>query len=59
MLSKTRAPQTVKLRLAALRGLLDWLVVGGVIPLNPAASVRGPRHVVEPRRQGCLHRCSG
>ena len=43
---KVRAPQTVKLRLAALRGLLDWLVVGGVIPTNPAASVRGPRHVV-------------
>ncbi len=41
-----RAPQTVKLRLAAVRGLLDWLVVGGVIPTNPAASVRGPRHVV-------------
>lgn len=35
---------TVKLRLAALRHLFDWLVVGQVVPLNPAASVRGPSH---------------
>jgi site-specific recombinase XerC len=46
--------RTVKLRLAALRGLLDWLVVGGVIPLNPAASVRGPRHVVRKGRTPVL-----
>jgi site-specific recombinase XerD len=37
---------TVKQRLAALRHLFDWLVVGQVVPVNPAASVRGPRHVV-------------
>jgi integrase len=30
--------------LAALRHLFDWLVTGQVIPINPAASVRGPRH---------------
>jgi site-specific recombinase XerC len=53
-LGKARAPQTVKLRLAALRGLLDWLVVGGVIPTNPAASVRGPRHVVRKGRTPVL-----
>jgi site-specific recombinase XerD len=37
---------TVKQRLAALRHLFDWLVIGQVVPVNPAASVRGPRHVV-------------
>ena len=26
--------------------LMDWLVIGQVIPFNPAASVRGPKHVV-------------
>lgn len=41
-----RAP-TVKLHLAAIRRLMDWLVVGQVIPMNPAASVRGPKHVVK------------
>lgn len=35
---------TVKLQLAAIRMLFDWLVVGQVVPHNPAASVRGPKH---------------
>jgi site-specific recombinase XerC len=35
---------SVKQRLAALRHLFDWLVTGQVVPVNPAASVRGPRH---------------
>ena len=26
--------------------LFDWLVTGQVVPINPAASVRGPKHVV-------------
>jgi integrase len=30
--------------LAALRMLFDWMVVGQVIPVNPAHAVRGPRH---------------
>ena len=34
---------SVTQRLAALRMLFDWLVIGQVIPHNPAASVRGPR----------------
>lgn len=38
---------SVKLRLAAIRMLFDWLVVGQVIPMNPASSVRGPRHSVK------------
>lgn len=37
---------TVKLHLAAIRMLFDWLVTGQVLPVNPAASVRGPKHVV-------------
>ena len=41
-----RAP-TVKQHLAAIRMLFDWLVIGQVIPMNPAASVRGPKHVVK------------
>jgi site-specific recombinase XerC len=37
---------TVKQQLAAIRHLFDWLVMGQVVPLNPAASVRGPAHSV-------------
>ena len=35
---------TVKQRLAALRMLFDWMVVGQVIAVNPAHAVRGPRY---------------
>jgi integrase/recombinase XerD len=45
-LTRRRSPPTVKLHLAALRSLFDFLVIGQIIPLNPAASVRGPKHVV-------------
>lgn len=55
-----RAPQTVKQHLAAIRMLFDWLVIGHVVPSNPASSVRGPRYSVRkgrcsPRRtrEGC------
>lgn len=37
---------TVKQRLAGVRHLFDWLVTGQVMPVNPAASVRGPAHSV-------------
>ncbi|MCK6500221.1 MAG: tyrosine-type recombinase/integrase [Nitrospira sp.] len=37
----------MKQHLAAIRMLFDWLVVGQVVPFNPAASVRGPKHVVK------------
>ena len=37
---------TVKQHLAAIRMLADWLVVSQVLPVNPAAAVRGPKHVV-------------
>jgi integrase/recombinase XerD len=41
---KLHSKPTVKLRLAALRMLFDWMVVGQVIPTNPAHAVRGPKH---------------
>jgi site-specific recombinase XerC len=40
------AAPSVKQRLAALRHLFDWLVNGQVVPVNPAHTVRGPRHIV-------------
>ena len=27
--------------------MFDWLVVGQIVPFNPASSVRGPKHVVK------------
>ena len=43
-LGQSLSTPTVKLRLAAVRNLFDWLVVGQIIPFNPASSVRGPAH---------------
>jgi site-specific recombinase XerC len=37
---------TIEQQLAAIRQLFDWLVVGQVVPVNRAASVRGPTHIV-------------
>ena len=42
-----RSAPTIKQHLAALRMLFDWLVVGQVLPVNPAHAVRGPRHSVK------------
>ena len=52
---------TVKQHLAALRMLGDWLVVSQVLPVNPAAAVRGPTHVVTKARRRCSRRprCAG
>ncbi|WP_169981127.1 tyrosine-type recombinase/integrase [Tautonia rosea] len=46
-LQATHAAPSVKQHLAAVRMLFDWLVTGQVVPTNPAASVRGPKHVVK------------
>jgi len=43
-LSQARSAPTAKQHLAAIRRLFDWLVMGQVVPFNPAASVRGPAH---------------
>ena len=45
-LGRRFAPPTVKQWLAAVRMLFDWLVVGQVLAVNPAAAVRGPKYVV-------------
>jgi integrase/recombinase XerD len=46
-LTRERAAQTAKQNLAAIRMFFDWLVVGQVLPTNPATSVRGPRYSYE------------
>jgi site-specific recombinase XerD len=46
-LTRERSAPTAKQRLAAIRHLFDWLVVGQIIPVNPASSVRGPIHIVK------------
>ena len=46
-LGKDFEKPTVKQHLAAVRMLFDWLVVGQVIAINPAHSVRGPKHAVK------------
>ena len=38
---------SIKQRLAALRMLFDWLVIGQIMPSNPASVVRGPKHSVK------------
>ena len=38
---------TVKQALSAIRMLFDYLVIGQIVPTNPAASVRGPKYVVK------------
>jgi site-specific recombinase XerD len=54
MQTRERSAPTVKQRLAAIRHLFDWLVTGQVVPVNPAASVRGPSHVVKRGRTSVL-----
>ncbi len=38
---------SVKQHLAAIRMLFDYLVTGGVLPMNPASSVRGPKYSIK------------
>jgi site-specific recombinase XerD len=46
-LTRSHSAPTAKQRLAAIRMLFDWLVTGQIVPSNPAASVRGPKHIVK------------
>src|SRR6266446_2402671 len=46
-LQKDVAKPSVKQHLAAIRMLFDWLVTGGIVAMNPAHAVRGPKHVVK------------
>ncbi|MBS9478973.1 tyrosine-type recombinase/integrase [Ancylobacter radicis] len=54
MQTRSHAAPTAKQRLAAVRHLFDWLVTGQVVPVNPAASVRGPSHIVKRGRTPVL-----
>ena len=45
-LAQTHSAASVKQHLAAIRRMFDYLVVGQIVPASPAASVRGPKHVV-------------
>lgn len=45
-LGKVRSVPTVKQHLAALKHLFDYLVIGQILPINPAAAVRGPTYRV-------------
>ena len=53
-LGQRLAKPSVKQHLAAIRMLFDWLVVGQVITANPAAPVRGPKHVVRKGKTAVL-----
>ncbi|CTQ47671.1 tyrosine-type recombinase/integrase [Roseibium aggregatum] len=46
-LGQSHAVPTVKLRLAAIRHLFDWMVTGQVMPSNPAHAVRGPSYATK------------
>jgi site-specific recombinase XerD len=41
------AAPSVKQHLAAIRQCCDWLVSGGILETNPAASVKGPKYVIK------------
>ena len=47
VLRENHAAPTVKQHLAAIRQLFDWLILGQILPSNPVAAVRGPKHVVK------------
>jgi integrase/recombinase XerD len=54
LLADGMAKPSVKQHLAAVRMLFDYMVTGGVLPSNPASSVRGPRHSVRKGKTSVL-----
>ncbi|MEP1079373.1 site-specific integrase [Leptolyngbya sp. PL-A3] len=38
---------TINQHLAAIRSMFAWMVKGGILPANPAAEVKGPKHRVK------------
>jgi site-specific recombinase XerC len=46
-LGTTASKPTVKQHLAAIRRLFDYLTTGGILEVNPAASVREPKYVIK------------
>lgn len=55
-LGRSVSKPTVKQHLAAVRMLFDWLVVGQVVPMNPASAVRGPKYVLRRGKTPILSR---
>jgi site-specific recombinase XerD len=51
--SRLSAP-SIKQHLAGIRMLFDWLVVGHVLLVNPAAAVRGPKYSVKKGKTAIL-----
>jgi site-specific recombinase XerD len=45
-LCQTKDNSSVKQNLAAIRKCFDYLVLGQILPSNPATIVRGPKHIV-------------
>jgi site-specific recombinase XerD len=45
LLGTEMARPSVKQHLAAIRQLFDYLLTGGILPSDPAGSVRGPKYV--------------
>jgi site-specific recombinase XerD len=46
-LQETHAAPSVKQHLSAIRMLFDYMVIGQVLPMNPACAVRGPKYTVK------------
>jgi site-specific recombinase XerD len=55
-LLKARAAPTVKQNLAGIRMLFDYLVIGQVVEMNPAAAVRGPSYSTKKGKTPVLDR---
>ncbi len=53
-LQRRIAIPSVKVQLAGIRMLFDWLVLGQILPINPATVVRGPKHLVRKGRTPVL-----
>jgi len=54
LLNRKYSTPTVKQHLAAIRKLFDYLIVGQIIDQNPAAPVRGPKHIVKKGKTSVL-----
>jgi site-specific recombinase XerC len=42
-----RSPIQAHRQTASGRMLFDWMVTGGILAMNPASSVRGPKYVIK------------
>jgi hypothetical protein len=58
-LQQTHGAPGVKQQLAAVRMLFDWLITGQIVPMNPAAAVRGPSMSSRPVQRRCSRATNG